>query len=139
MIYLPHPNFKFEGSEGGGCVGYLNPDNKIKDWVKQFSHLGHYNVDLDKLISKFDKYRSYYWDGVKRLERTSISFGFLREDGNEVAIRVIENAAHDLVGYWRPSLPLERFFRGKDNWVYKTKRDLLDPLMEYLEKACPVE
>lgn len=133
MIYLPHPNFEFEGSEGGGCVGYLNPNNQIKDWVKQYSYLSHYTLDIDKLISKFDKYRSYYWDGNLRLKRTSISFGFLREDGNEIAIRIIENKAHDLIGYWRPSRPLERFFQGKEKYL-----DILRPLMKHLETCCPL-
>lgn len=140
MIYLPHPEFKFEGSEGGGCLGYLNPENNLTQWIKEYSCLQHYSVDVEKLISKFKKHKTSYWETsivrgnmYRSRSKGECSFGFLREDGNELAIRIILNQNKDLIGYWRPAFPLERLFRGKDKFL-----DLLQPLMRHLESCCPL-
>jgi hypothetical protein len=102
MIYLPNPNFDFEG-----C--YKRPCPEIFP-------------DLDEICKKFQKSRSSYWD---KTYCKGYSFGFLREDGAEFAIRIItvpiiKKPGHpkwavqgggDTLLYWKDSyLDDEEFF-----------------------------
>lgn len=109
MIYLPHPSFNFEISDGGGAVGFVpfnewwqhhNTGEGLSGWVNSRVFMPMWNIDITKVISKFDKARSGYWEG-KHYSSPDTSYCFLREDGCEVAVRFIKaNGRWDIIGYW---------------------------------------
>lgn len=94
MIYLPHPQFDFEESSGGGIVGYANSNE-----ISPLSHIEPWNIDPDKVNSKFEKARSGYWEG-RYFPSPDACYCFLREDGNEFAIRFLGNKKVDILGYF---------------------------------------
>jgi len=90
MIYIPHPTFNFEKSDGGWVIGSV--------FGSSFSFYG------TNIFSGFPRPEnikihvnaiSSYWN--VRKYRT---YSFVREDGKEFAARFIFNANVDVIGYW---------------------------------------
>lgn len=99
MIYLPHPTFNFEKASKGGIVG-LVPIGSKGSRLYHKSGYSIWNVDVKKIISKFKKARSGYWEG-RHFKHPDTTYCFLREDGFEFAVRFIRaDKKWDILGYW---------------------------------------
>lgn len=126
MIYIPHPNFNFYRCGGGGIVGYVNEPDFAKigvtlDWLRQ------YKINVDQMFSKFEKARSSAWEG-RHAPPPDPTFCFVREDGEQLAIRFIRNEHKDIVAYWK---------------LNQEPRCLLPPpqyieFLSWLEQVCPL-
>jgi len=106
MIYLPHPTFDFEGANGGSVSGFVPKNGKVSEPVWQTANrnlffLPIWEIDVNNVISKFDKARSSYWEG-RYYKSPDTTYCFLREDGHEFAIRLINaDQKWDIITYSR--------------------------------------
>ena len=137
LIYLPHPHFNFETMpiSASGRVGLLvsyhhgTLSMKAPPQVKVWSNLDYaeysfasyaWKIDFNKLMSKFEKARSANFSSP-----LYPTYCFVREDGNEFAIR---------------------FFLKDNNinircWVRRTRPRLVNLIHEFktwLEIECPL-
>ena len=118
MIYLPHPLFDFENSQGG-IIGYAKYAKPIKLILgrpyKPSQIIGTddriWNINVDKVVSKFYKARFTTSFRSKALADTQ-SYGFLREDGNEFAIRFLRSQHIVMDGEWGQAIAVVGY------WVY---------------------
>jgi hypothetical protein len=71
------------------------------EWVNSRVCVSLWNIDVQKVISKFEKARSSYWEG-RYYKPPDTTYCFLREDGCECAVRFIKANKYrwDIVGYW---------------------------------------
>lgn len=101
MIYIPHPTFNFENSEGGHVIGCVNHYDAFRNMIvveSDFEYEKFHLLQPDRVFSKFEKaispsrpWRFGYHPGL---------VSFLREDGSEFAIRFLHNKNIDVLGYW---------------------------------------
>ena len=139
MIYLPHPTFDFEGANGGSVSGFV-PDpsgdglrwaDEVDRWQadnKNLIYLPIWKIDVNKIISKFDKARSSYWEG-RHYKSPDTTYCFLREDGHEFAIRLIKSNV------------LDRLLQKWDIITYSRGLHILHNIVEFkiwLERVAPI-
>jgi len=97
MIYIPHPTFNFEKSQGGYVIGSVFGQISFTE-ENIFSGLPRpENIESHSLAIS-----SCYWN--PRKYRT---YSFVREDGKEYAIRLIFNANVDVIGHWSSEVEAE--------------------------------
>lgn len=100
MIYLYNSNYDFEDTRGGCIFAQLDPAFYLANRAGFID----VNLKLEKLCRKFQKAKSTYWEDSKCKGYT---FGFLREDGAEFAIRILPNNHLDVIAYWKDLLPIK--------------------------------
>lgn len=94
MIYLPNSNYNFRDTKGGGTVAQLKPNYFLANKKGMLEP----KIELNKLCEIFQKAKNNYWDDTKC---KGYCFAFIREDGAEFAIRILDNTFQDVLGYWR--------------------------------------
>jgi len=87
-----------------------------------------WRVNVQDVISKFDKARSSYWEG-RYYKAPDTTYCFLREDGAEFAVRFIraDSWRWDVIGYWA----------GIESW--NTEKSPMIEFKAWLEDQCPVQ
>lgn len=113
MIYLPHPSFNTDKADGGWIIGAVNIKHPVYSKHVKFENF--HILHPRRIKAKFEKSSFQYAPGFSRFASDFI-FGFLREDGDEFAIRFINNQNIDILGYWttRESEEEKKKFYGPD-------------------------